>query len=353
VAKKSGVNEHAHELAKVGASRGGHARAGALTPEERKEIAREAALTRWGRADAELLPTATHMGTIKIGENEISCAVLENGKRLLTQETFLVAVGRARKARGGTGSVRLVEGRQEGLPPFLSPNLLPYMDGEELASAVPIVFRTPRGAKAYGYEAGLLPKVCEVYLRARDANGLLPSQRHLAKAADVLMRGLAHVGIIALVDEATGYQDYRARDELNRILEKYIAEELRPWTRHFPNDFFKEIYRLHGWQYKPGLHTRPQYVGKLINNLIYKRLPPGVLDKLRELNPVTPKGYRRHKHFQFLTEETGDPHLDRQIAAVLTLMRASEDKIMFRQLFERAFNAGPQQLAMFPEETDD
>lgn len=351
--KKIHVNEHASEMAKVGASRGGYARANILTAEERTEIARQAALARWEQDDPGLIPHATHVGTIKIGDKEISCAVLENGKRLLTQETFLEAVGRARKARGGRGSVRLVDGREEGLPPFLSPNLLPFIDDEALRSATPIVFRTPRGAKAYGYEAALLPKVCEVYLRARDGKGLQANQEHLARAADILMRGLAHVGIIALVDEATGYQDYRARDELNRILEKYIAEELRPWTRHFPNDFFKEIYRLHGWQYKSGSAHRPQYVGKLINELVYKRLPPGVLDKLRELNPMTEKGYRRHKHFQFLTEETGDPHLDKQIASVMTLMRASDDKTMFNRLFERAFNTGPHQLVMFPDDSDE
>ena len=245
MAAKHGVNEHAREMAKVGASRGGHARADILTADERKEIARHAALARWEQGDAGLIPRATHVGNIKIGDNEISCAVLENGKRLLTQETFLAAVGRARKARGGRGSVRLAEGKEEGLPPFLSANLLPYISDEALRFPSPMVFRTPRGAKAYGYEAALLPKVCEVYLKARDEDGLLPNQEHLAHAADILMRGLAHVGIIALVDEATGYQDYRARDELNLILEKYIAEELRPWTRHFPNDFFKEIYHLH------------------------------------------------------------------------------------------------------------
>jgi P63C domain len=349
--KQNKMHEHAREMAKAGAALGGHARADTLSAAERSEIARHAAQARWDR-DSGLIPQATHVGTIKIGEKEIACAVLENGKRLLTQETFLEAVGRARKARGGRGSVRLADGKQEGLPPFLSPNLGPYID-DQLMAASPIVFRTPRGVKAYGYEAELLPKVCEVYLKARDDDSLLPNQEHIARSADILMRGLAHVGIIALVDEATGYQDWRARDELNLILERYIAEELRPWTRHFPNDFFKEIYRLHGWQYKPGSTHRPQYVGKLINDLVYKQLPPGVLEKLQEVNPVTDKEYRRHKHFQFLTEETGDPHLDKQIASVTTLMRASDDKDMFQRLFGKAFSKNPQQLVMFPDEADD
>jgi hypothetical protein len=71
---------------------------------------------------------------------------------------------------------------------------------------------------ASGYRADLLPIVCEVYLQARDAAVLPPNQQHVAKQADILMRGLAHVGIIALVDEATGYQEFRAKDALSRIL---------------------------------------------------------------------------------------------------------------------------------------
>jgi hypothetical protein len=51
-------------------------------------------------------------------------------------------------------------------------------------------------------------------------------QEHIAKQAEILVRGFAGVGIIALVDEATGYQQDRARDALSRILEAFIAKEL-------------------------------------------------------------------------------------------------------------------------------
>ena len=91
-----------------------------------------------------------------------------------------------------------------------------------------IEFKTERGQVGFGYSAELLPKVCDVYLRARDAGVLAANQQHIAKQADILMRALAHVGIMALVDEATGYQYDRARDALARILEKFIAKELQP-----------------------------------------------------------------------------------------------------------------------------
>jgi hypothetical protein len=192
-----------------------------------------------------------------------------------------------------------------------------------------------------------------VYLKARDAHlaeldaarkesrppkpVLLPTQEHIVRACDLLMRGLAQVGIIALVDQATGYEDRRAKDDLLKILEQYIAPHLLPWTRKFPGAFFKEVYRLYGWKYTPGSTRRPQCVGNFINEYIYDQLPPGVLDKLRELNPITESGYRKHKHFQLLTVDTGNEHLDKQITSTMTLMRASDNAIEYKRLFRKVF----------------
>ncbi|HEU4324398.1 MAG TPA: P63C domain-containing protein [Roseiflexaceae bacterium] len=135
---------------------------------------------------------------------------------------------------------------------------------------------------------------------------------------------------------ATGYREQRQRDELRKILEAYISEELRPWVRVFPEEFFKQLYRIHGWEYK---HTnaRTPYVGKLINRYIYEQLPEGVLQGLQAKNPVTKKGYRKHKHHQYLTIDTGDKHLDRQIASVTTLMRAADNKDDFERMFQKVF----------------
>ena len=329
------VNRHAQELAKLGAAKGGLARRESMDAETRKEIAREAALARWG----DTLPLASHTGELVIAGRRIACAVIDtpNGhKRLLTQETFLDAIGRARKAKGGKGSEGLIE--RESLPPFLAAeNLIPFVSDELRESSAPIVFRSPRGGRAFGYDAMLLPMVCEVYLKARDEKKDLRSQEHIVKACDLLMRGLARVGIIALVDEATGFQEQRAKDELTRILEHYIATELMPWTKMFPDDFFRHVYRLQGWDYKPGTAKRTQYVGKLINKYIYEELPPGVLPELRRLNPRSDRGYRQHKHFQYLTADTGNPHLDRQITAVLTIMKISDTRRDFEENLKKAF----------------
>ena len=316
-------------------SLGGTARAQALSKEELSSIASRAASARWNRE----LPKATHSGWLVIGDKKIACAVLETGKRLLTQETFLTAIGRAGKAKGGTGSFTV-----DGMPPFLAAeNLKPFISDKLRESTTPVFFRNENGVRGAGYDAMLLPGVCEVYLQFRDefhgvGKSVPSTQRHIVAACDLLMRGLARVGIVALVDEATGYQADRAKDELSKILEAYIAEELRPWLSTFPDEFFKQVYRIHAWEFKPGSNKRPAYVGRFINRHIYEQLPPNVLPKLRELNPVTEKGYRKHKHFQFLSSDTGNPHLDKQISTVTTLMRIARDKAEFNSMFERAFS---------------
>jgi hypothetical protein len=190
-----------------------------------------------------------------------------------------------------------------------------------------------------------------VILDAKKA-GLLKRNTYLAETAEILIRGFARVGVVALIDEATGFQEDRARDELSRILEAYVQEALRPWVRTFPNAFFRETYRLQGWEYKPGKCKRPQYVGKLINKYIYEQLPEPVLPELQRKNPITRSGRRRHKHFQYLTSQTGIPHLDKQIAVVTTLMKISRDKAEFEQLFERAF-ARQQQLPLVIDVSED
>jgi hypothetical protein len=314
------------------ASKGGKARAEKLPPEARREIAQRAAEARWGA-----LPQAILESEIIIAGRQIACAVLENGQRLLTQETFMTAIGRAAKAKGGQGSVRLANA-VDGLPPFLAAqNLKPFITEKLRESTTPIIFRSVRGNRGYGYDARLLPMVCEVYLKARDKKVLTDKQEHVAITCDVLMRGLAHVGIIALVDEATGYQDLRTQRELNELLELYVQEELRPYLSKFPSEFFKQVYKIYGWPYKPGSTKRSPQVGKFINEYIYKALPPNVLPKLQELNPVDREtGRRRFKHFQFMPD-TGSEHLDKQIVKVITLMEVSDSKEEFKHNYDKVY----------------
>ncbi len=315
-------------------SKGGFARAKALDAKTRSAIAREGAAQRWN-AD---VPRATHEGVVKIGDTKVSAAVLPNGKRLLTQATLLRAIGRSRSPKAGTGVMNTVD----GLPFFLQAEVLkPFIDNELRLSTTPIFFLGLTGTKAVGYDAQLLPQVAEVYLKFRDAYQAdgkpIPRQyQHIVRACDVLLRGLASVGIVALVDEATGFQEVRSRDALSRILEAFVQKELKKWVRTFPADYYEQLFRLRGLAYPPDNMKMPQYIGALTNNIVYDRLAPGVKDELKRLTPRDLKGRPKAKMFQHLTDDVGSPKLREHLASVVTLMKISPDYSTFERHLNQA-----------------
>lgn len=210
-------------------------------------------------------------------------------------------------------------------------------------------FRTPKGAIAYGYEATVLADICEAILAARKAGVLQKQQNHIAERAELLVRGFARVGIIALVDEATGFQDDRTKEALQEILEKFIAKELRPWVKTFETNYYKEIFRLNKWEFKPSSVKRPGVIGHWTNNIIYDRLAPGVREELHRLAERDEKGRLKHKLFQRLTEGTGHPKLREHLSAAIALMRASSSWNGFWRLIDRALpRYGKTKLLPFP-----
>lgn len=323
-------------------SKGGKVRAEKLSDDQKKEIAKEGARARWEESG---LPVAIHDGVLEIGDAEIPCAVLEDGRRVLTQSGVMKALGRARQAKG--------RGYYDGdvnLPAFLTAkNLKPFIPNDLYVTSSQIEFRRLGGGKAFGYPAELLPLVCAVFDDTDRAGKLSANQKHIAEKARALLRGLLNVGIVALVDEATGYQKYRARTELQKILAAYVSPELLPWTKRFPDSFYEHLHRVRGWKYAPGSNARTAYIGKLTNALIYEQLPKGVLDGLRSKNPRDPvTRRRRHTHHEFLTAEVGNPHLEKQILAVTTLLSVSDDWAEFTRLFAKKYPPGPNDLFAAP-----
>lgn len=323
------VTEAAQALSELGAAKGGRARAKKLSPEERSEIAQKAAEARWGKPSLR----ATHEGVLRIGKMEIPCAVLENGQRVLTQSGFMQALGRARQAKG-----REYYDGDVNLPAFLTAqNLKPFISKDLEVTSSQIEFKPLRGSRAFGYPAELLPKVCDVFLDAEKAGVLIATQKHIAERAHLLIRGLAHVGIVALVDEATQYQEVRDRMALQTILDAFLRKELAAWAKRFPDEFYQEIFRLKSWIWKGMSVNRPQIVGKLTKDIVYARLAPGIMKELEELNPSDERGYRKSRHHQWLTEDVGHPALAQHLYAVIALMRISKTWEDFKGMLDRAF----------------
>lgn len=301
----------------TGKARGGLARMAGVPQRERQELARKAAAARW--ADLPHAICGSPDRPLRIGDQEIECFVLDDETRVLTQASFLEALGRHRKAR-----VRRMEGEDQVPAILYGKGINPFISKEFLEKTRPIVFRLPSGGNAYGYRAELLPEVCEIYLKARDAGALPSTQRHVAVQAEIIIRALARVGIIALVDEATGYQEFRARDALSRILEAFVAKELQPWVKTFPDDYYSQLFRLRGLDYPSASVKRPQYFGTLTNDIVYKRLAPGVLEELKKVIPKTDAGRRKAALSQGLTRNIGYPKLREHLGAVVAYMSMSK-----------------------------
>lgn len=326
-----------HETVK-GKSKGGVARAEKLTPERRKEIAQLAVKSRWENEKMkESMPRVIlKRNDLKLSGITIPCAIVElPGKadpiRVLTESGISNAILGGRSG-GAIKRKRALKEAGAPLPIFLvQPQLNPILnniiDDEPLLK--PIEFMDGNKIMT-GYDARILPLACDIWLQARERGLLQDQQQDKAKKAEILMRALAHVGIIALVDEATGFQNIRARDALSKILEAFVAKELQPYVKRFPPEYYQEMFRLRGLEYPASTVKRPQYFGHLTNDIIYRRIAPGVWEELKAKALKDEKGRLKNKLFQNLTPDVGDPRLQKVITQVVTIMQLSKNWLDFK-----------------------
>lgn len=285
----------------------------------------------------------THHGRWIIDKEKdisINCYVTNNERRLLSLRGTAKAMGLI-----GGGSQALTRNlKSKWIEPYLTENLKQWMRDIEDGSIE--LVRGDNGKRFYPFDSDLFVDLCKAYVQA-DKNGVFDNlkppfdgnQKAIADRMLSIMSAFAKVGIVALIDEVTGYQYDREKEELQKLLAAYVREEFLPWTSKFPEEFYKEMFRLKKWEYK-GRFKSP-LVGKYTNELVYDALSESVLEELRERNPVIQdKNYRRYRHHQFLTKETGLPHLDRHLASVITLMRVSDNWEEFKKMFAKVFPKG-------------
>ncbi|GAB5408373.1 MAG: hypothetical protein BalsKO_07380 [Balneolaceae bacterium] len=289
-----------------------------------------------------------HEGVLELNGLEIPCYVLEDGTRVLSgrnMQTALKMVDEVEDGKqvAGTRLNRYLE--QKSLKPFI------YNDKTEDHFEPIECYRGNQ--KINGYEATVLADICDAFLQARKEIHLSPRQSIIAEQCEILMRSFAKVGIIALVDEATGYQYDRERQELQKILKQYISEELLPWQKRFPDEFYKEIFRLNDWGYfmsgNINIQNRPGVIGHWTKRYVYSILPSGVLEALQDITPKTAGGNRKHRFHQRLTKEEGIEQLQKILVSVITLMSVSDSWKDFEKIWNKKY--GQQELT-FQEQKD-
>lgn len=327
------ASEAGRRLSRSGAAKGGRARANVLTAEERSELARRAVNARWAKAGKTIVPapvpaepeldaaperstppTSAYQGRLRLGDVEIECHVLDDGRRVLSQREVV------RILTGGrdSGTLSRYLARNAGYRPEI-------LDGKT------IQFLVPPNLTATGYESTLLIELCETYLDARAAGTLHRSQQKLAVIAETVIRACAKVGIIALVDEATGYQVVRHKQALQAKLRLFIADDLQDWARTFPEDFWQELARLEGVRYAP--RHRPLRWGRYVMMFVYDAIDEDVGRELRKKNP-NPRFLSNHH--QWLRKH-GRSKVDSQIAATVAIMKLCNDMADFKRKFARVF----------------
>lgn len=310
-----------------GRAKGGHARAARLSSSERSAIASTAAKRRWkNRRLPDDAPRVLEgfKSELDLAGVKIPCAVINgpNGiQRVLTENGITYAILGQRSG----ASKRLKKAASDGgalLPLFVAPSQLnPFITKElEEGPLKPIDYQD--GDRVVrGYDASVLVAVCNVWLKAREAGALQAQQLRKAQKAELLTRALAETGIVALVDEATGYEKVRPQNALQHYLGMLVRKELAAWVKKFPDEFYENIYRLKGWAWPGMSKNRYSVVGHYTRDLVFERLAPGLLRELERKSPKNDIGHRPNKLHQWLTEDIGDPLLAQHIHSLIMLQR--------------------------------
>lgn len=265
-----------------------------------------------------------------LGDKEIECYVLEDGTRVFSGNGLQKALNFP-STSGGTALVNMLS--SGGLKDKLTLDIQ-----EKLENRKAFIRPGAGGALSttYGYDATLLIDICNLLIECRELGILTPRQEEYARVAQVIISSVAKVGIIGLIDEVTGYQSEREKDELQKILAKYISEDLLPWQKRFPDIYYKELFRLNGWDYTiKDIKKRPGVIGRWTNKLIYEELPPGVMTALKEKTPKSDTGNRTARYHQSLSPDIGEPNLTAQINKVITLFQLSDNMQHMWKQFEK------------------
>lgn len=246
-------------------------------------------------------PFAKYPGELMLGDTSVDCYVLDTKERV-------ISLGATVRAIANTKSGALAEYiGVSSLKPFINSELIL---AETIEFNIPGTQYTGRGITAEKFL-----EICSAYVSALSVGALTTErQREIAIRCSILLASCAKVGLIALIDEATGYQKEREEDALQVKLRAFIAEELREWEKTFPDELWEEFGRLSRW--KGQLHSRPKWWGKLVLELIYDALDPDIAKHLKANKP--PPRHEQNYH-QWLTEDIGLKALITHIRLVLTI----------------------------------
>tara|TARA_R110002124_G_scaffold252236_5_gene417550 strand:- start:1 stop:903 length:903 start_codon:yes stop_codon:yes gene_type:complete len=263
-------------------------------------------------------------GPIKLMGVELDCYILEDGTPVLNKGKMMKAIGRQWKGSSRTDMPNFVGAMN--LQPFIRPDLIEMLNGVDFYDGERLIS---------GYHSDTLALVCNVYLEAREANVLTKSQLPIAQICEVLIRSFAKVGIRALIYEQLGFEKFKNPEAFRMLIESYLSDEIRKWSKEFPDELFFQMDRIYGNE-KTTSRNRPMYYAKFIRKYIYQPIENGiVLKKLDEKTPKNEKGTKTKRLFQSASEEIGLPAIRSQIWQTVGVLKTSPSKRKFESNFAR------------------
>ncbi|QTN21505.1 hypothetical protein HZ992_15070 [Rhizobacter sp. AJA081-3] len=333
----------------TGRAKGGHARAAKLTKEQRSEIARQGAMARKARVmtdEASDQDPIEHEGVLTLGDFTVPCFVTKSGVRLIASRKMQEILKVVEEDPDDQPGVQRPGTRFQR---FLTRKFFnSLISKEELQDLFTPIRRTFRGRVISGYKSDALTKFCELMMLAKERD-LLATERQsiVAVQAKVLYDAFAKIGLVALIDEATGYQQIRDPSALRLLVQQYIAAEKREWDKQFPDSFYDGLNRLYNSKKMTKtakgavIQNRPQHFANFTRTYVYEPLENGaVLEELDRINPkINDKGTRRDRFHQHLSLGYGIEKLKRQVLAVETLIDVSDNVSQFKRLYYKKFGA--------------
>ncbi len=263
-------------------------------------------------------------GPIVLNGVEILCAVLEDGTPILNKGRMMKALGRPWKGSSRTDKPSFIGAMN--LQQFIRPELEEMLQGIEFYDGNRLTI---------GYDAKILPLICRVYRDAERAGVLTANQLPTARLCEMMADAFSTVGIAALIYEQLGYEKFKHPKAFRMLIESYMAEEIRKWSKEFPDELFYQMDRIYGNQPTTS-RNRPLYYAKFLRKYVYEPFEKGyILKELDQRNPTNEKGHRKYRHHSNLSDNIGLPAVRSQIWQVIAALKMSTNKRKFENNFAK------------------
>lgn len=309
----------------TGRAKGGVKRAEVLSQEERTDIAKKAAITRWGLR-------ATHKGNFKEDFGlDVECYVLNDEKKTAVISQI------------GMGTALGLSPRGNAFPRFLESKGMSDSVGAQLAEklAKPIKFQwSSPGAQGqppvtlHGFDVTLLIDVCKTIIQAEEGGKLHPQQKHIAKQAHIIINASAKAGIQNLVYRLAGYD--ATRQEVVEAFKLFVREEAREYEKEFPDQLYQQWYRL--YQLTALGRNKPWKFKSLTLDQVYRPLARSNGKILHLAQCQRASGKERYKKLHQFLSEIGVKALRQHLGELIGIAKLSKDQAEYEKNVDKIFS---------------